>query len=50
MSLIGAELNQIWNVLRASGPQRRHRLDEVRVRSFRGINDLRVQFPSLLSH
>ena len=32
MSLIGAELGQIWNVLRASGPQRQHRLDEVRVR------------------
>ena len=45
MSLVGAELSQIWNVLRASGPQRQHRLDEVRVRSFRGINDLRVQFP-----
>ena len=45
MSLIGAELGQIWNVLRASGPQRQHRLDEVRVRGFRGINDLRVQFP-----
>ena len=45
MSLIGAELGQIWNVLRASGSQRNYRLDEVRVRNFRGINDLRVQFP-----
>ena len=45
MSLIGAELKQIWNVLRASGPQRNYRLDEVRVRNFRGIKDLRVQFP-----
>ena len=45
MSLIGAELNQIWNALRESGPQRDYRLDEVRVRNFRGINDLRVQFP-----
>ena len=45
MSLIGAELDQIWGVLRASGSQRHRRLEEVRIRSFRGINDLRVQFP-----
>ena len=45
MSLIGAELEQIWNALRASGPQRNYRLDEVRVRNFRGVKDLRVQFP-----
>ena len=42
MSLIGAELEKVWNVLRAADPQRDFSLDEVRVRNFRGIKDLRV--------
>ena len=42
MSLIGAELATVWNVLRATNPQRDFSLEEVRVRNFRGIKDLRV--------
>lgn len=45
MSLIGTELSEAWDALRASAPQRDFRLDEVRVRKFRGIKDLRVEFP-----
>ena len=43
MSLIGAELEATWNVLRAQKGERRFHLDEVQVRNFRGIKQLRVE-------
>ena len=43
MSLIGAELEATWNVLRARKGERRFHLDEVQVRNFRGIKQLRVE-------
>ena len=43
MSLIGAELEAAWNVLRAQKAQRRRHLDEVQVRNFRGIRHLRIE-------
>ena len=42
MSLIGAELETVWNVLRAQKAQRRFNLDEVQIRNFRGIENLRL--------
>ncbi len=44
MSLITSELHKVWESLRASSPQRRDALLEVRIRNFRGIRDLRVPF------
>ena len=44
MSLIARQLEEVWNALRASNGQRRHVLQEVRLRSLRGIRDLRVPF------
>ena len=43
MSLIGAELEAAWNVLRAQKRERRYHLDEVQIRNFRGIRQLRVE-------
>ena len=44
MSLIARQLDEVWNALRASSIQRRHILQEVRIRNLRGIEDLRVPF------
>ena len=44
MSLIAKQLEEVWNALRASNGQRRHVLQEVRLRNLRGIRDLRVPF------
>lgn len=44
MSLIIKELQTVWEAMRASMPQRRNMLQEVRIRNFRGISDLRVPF------
>ena len=44
MSLIARQLEEVWGALRASGDQRRHMLEEVRIRNLRGIRDLRVPF------
>ena len=44
MSLIGRQLEEVWDALRVSGDQRRHMLEEVRIRNLRGIEDLRVPF------
>ena len=44
MSLIARQLEEVWDALRASGDQRRHVLEEVRIRNLRGIRDLRVPF------
>ena len=44
MSLIARQLEEVWDALRASGDQRRHMLEEVRIRNLRGIRDLRVPF------
>ena len=44
MSLIARELQKVWEAIRASMPQRRDMLQEVRIRNFRGIRDLRVPF------
>ena len=44
MSLITRQLEEVWDALRASGDQRRHVLQEVRLRNLRGIGDLRVSF------
>lgn len=43
MSLIGAELENVWNVLRAHNAQRRFNLNEVQIRNFRGIKHLRLE-------
>lgn len=43
MSLIGKELQTVWNVLRADKGQRRFNLNEVQIRDFRGIKNLRVE-------
>lgn len=44
MSLIASELEEVWQALRASSPQRDDALLEVRIKNFRGIRDLRVPF------
>ena len=44
MSLIGVELEAIWKAARKADPQRNFSLEEVRVKNFRGIKDLRVVF------
>ena len=44
MSLIARQLEEVWNALRASNIQRRHILQEIRIRNLRGIKDLRVPF------
>ena len=44
MSLIAGQLEEVWSALRAAGGQRRHLLQEVRIRNLRGIRDLRVPF------
>ena len=44
MSLITRQLEEVWRALRASDNQRRHVLQEVRLRNLRGIRDLRVPF------
>ena len=44
MSLITRQLEEVWNALRASNIQRRHILQEIRIRNLRGIKDLRVPF------
>ena len=44
MSLIVRELQKVWEAMRASMPQRRDMLQEVHIRNFRGIRDLRVPF------
>ena len=44
MSLIARELQKIWEAMRASMPQRRDMLQEVHIRNFWGIRDLRVPF------
>ena len=44
MSLITRQLEEVWKALRASENQRRHVLQEVRLRNLRGIRDLRVPF------
>ena len=49
MSLIGTELKTVWNVLRASKPQRKFSLEEIQVKNFRGIKDLRVVLQSPVS-
>lgn len=45
MSLMAQELDDVWVALRASATQWEHALQEVRIRSFRGIRELRVRFP-----
>ena len=44
MSLIARQLEEVWGALRVSSDQRRHMLQEVRIRNLRGIKDLRVPF------
>ncbi len=44
MSLIAEQLEEVWEALRASDDQRRHSLQEIRIRNLRGIRDLRVPF------
>ena len=44
MSLIVRELQKAWEAMRASMPQRRDMLQEVYIRNFWGIRDLRVPF------
>lgn len=44
MTLIERQLREVWDALRAQGPQRRSALSEVRIRNLRGIGDLRVPF------
>ena len=44
MSLITKELHRVWEAVRANIPQRRDLLLEVRIKNFRGIQDLRVPF------
>lgn len=44
MSLIASQLEEVWNALRGSNAQRRHVLQEVRIRNLRGIGSLRVPF------
>ena len=44
MSLITRQLEEVWSALRASGDQRRHVLQEIRIRNLRGIRELRVPF------
>ena len=44
MSLITRQLEEVWGALRASGDQRRHVLQEIRIRNLRGIRELRVPF------
>ena len=44
MSQIAAQLNEVWNALRASKGQRDEALVEVRIRNLRGIWDLRFPF------
>ena len=44
MSLIVRELQKVWEAMRASMPQRRDMLQEVHIRNFWGIRDLRVPF------
>ena len=44
MTLIERQLREVWDALRAQGPQRRSVLSEVRIRNLRGIQDLRVPF------
>ena len=44
MSLITRQLEEVWSALRVSENQRRHVLQEVRLRNLRGIKDLRVPF------
>ena len=49
MSLIGAQLKDVWDALRASKPQHKFSLEEIRVKNFRGIKDLRVVLQSPVS-
>ena len=49
MSLIGTELKDVWDALRASKPQRKFSLEEIQVKNFRGIKDLRVVLQSSVS-
>ena len=49
MSLISTELKNAWGRLRASKPQRKFSLEEIRIKNFRGIKDLRVVFQSPVS-
>jgi len=44
MSQIAAQLNEVWNALCASKGKRDEALVEVRIRSLRGIRDLRFPF------
>ncbi len=44
MSLIAKQLEEVWNALRANKFQWRHILQEIRIKNFRGIRDLRVPF------
>ena len=44
MSQIAAQLNEVWNALRAGKGQRDEALVEVRIRNLRGIWDLRFPF------
>ena len=44
MSLIARELRAVWDALRASNGHREEALAEVRIRSLRGIRDLRIPF------
>lgn len=44
MSLVFTELQKVWEAIRASMPQRRDMLQEIQIRNFRGIRDLRVPF------
>ena len=44
MSLIGSELKEVWNVLGQRRSQYDFYLERVEIKSFRGIEDLRVDF------
>ena len=44
MSLIAAQLKEVWDALRASKGQREEALEEVRITNLRNVDDLRIPF------
>ena len=44
MSLISAQIQEVWDALRASHAEQGYYLEEVRIKNLRGIKDLRVPF------
>lgn len=47
--MLRKQFEETWNALRASGSERKSSLLEVRIRSLRGIRDLRIPFDSPVS-